>query len=161
MSRAARSTSPMTFAETSTRPMRLPKASRRRSTASSKRCDGSSHRAQVPAGLGARARSSGARSWPRRQQHSNRRLVHWISRRLPVGRDPGLRRQGLPMSRARSQLASGASTSWVCPGSYTWGSGRFAGVAADAAHLATQIQGRRESIHPATEIRVNELALGS
>jgi len=47
------------------------------------------------------------------------------------------------------------------PWLHTWGSGRFAGVADDAAHLAARIQGRRESAHPTTELRLNELALGS
>ena len=47
------------------------------------------------------------------------------------------------------------------PWLYTWGSGRFAGVAADAAHLTAQIQGRRDSIPPSAALRLNELALGS
>jgi len=47
------------------------------------------------------------------------------------------------------------------PWLYTWGSGRFAGVAADAVHLAAQIQGHRESVPPRVETRLNELALGS
>jgi putative flavoprotein involved in K+ transport len=59
-----------------------------------------------------------------------------------VSREPGLYFLGLP---------------WL----YTWGSGRFAGVAEDAAHLAAQILGRRESVHPPKDIRMNELALGS
>lgn len=47
------------------------------------------------------------------------------------------------------------------PWLYTWGSGRFSGVAADAAHLAEQIQSRRETARPRSTVQLNELALGS
>jgi putative flavoprotein involved in K+ transport len=47
------------------------------------------------------------------------------------------------------------------PWLYTWGSGRFSGVADDAAYLAAQIQSRREGVRLDGEMRLNELALGS
>jgi putative flavoprotein involved in K+ transport len=47
------------------------------------------------------------------------------------------------------------------PWLYTWGSGRFSGVADDAAYLATQILGRRQGVRGPAEMRLNELALGS
>jgi len=47
------------------------------------------------------------------------------------------------------------------PWLYTWGSGRFSGVAADAAYLAEQIRSRRESTRPRVTVQFNELALGS
>jgi putative flavoprotein involved in K+ transport len=47
------------------------------------------------------------------------------------------------------------------PWLYTWGSGRFSGVGDDAAYLAMQIRNRRESLRPAPELSLNELALGS
>jgi putative flavoprotein involved in K+ transport len=47
------------------------------------------------------------------------------------------------------------------PWLYTWGSGRFSGVAADAGYLAEQIQSRRESVRPRARVELNELALGS
>jgi putative flavoprotein involved in K+ transport len=64
------------------------------------------------------------------------------SHRRGVSSQPGLFFLGLP---------------WL----YTWGSGRFSGVADDAAYLAAQIQGRRDGLRSHVELKVNELALGS
>ena len=48
------------------------------------------------------------------------------------------------------------------PWLYTWGSGRFSGVAADAVHLADHIAARLRLAHPAAKSgALNELALGS
>lgn len=48
------------------------------------------------------------------------------------------------------------------PWLFTWGSGRFSGVAADAAFLADRIAARlRMSVRPAASAPLNELALGS
>lgn len=47
------------------------------------------------------------------------------------------------------------------PWQFTWGSGRFSGVARDATHLADRISGRRETTHVDRSEVVNELALGS
>jgi putative flavoprotein involved in K+ transport len=64
------------------------------------------------------------------------------SHRRGVSSQPGLFFLGLP---------------WL----YTWGSGRFSGVADDAAYLAAQIQIRREGVRGPAEVRMNELALWS
>ena len=47
------------------------------------------------------------------------------------------------------------------PWQHTWGSGRFSGVATDAAHLAEQIAARLQLAIPAAGASLNELALGS
>ena len=47
------------------------------------------------------------------------------------------------------------------PWQHTWGSGRFSGVATDAAYLADRIQRRLETASPAAAPALNELALGS
>jgi putative flavoprotein involved in K+ transport len=47
------------------------------------------------------------------------------------------------------------------PWLYTWGSGRFSGVADDAAYLASKIANCLETTPPLAEARLNELALGS
>jgi putative flavoprotein involved in K+ transport len=47
------------------------------------------------------------------------------------------------------------------PWLYTWGSGRFSGIARDAGYLAECIEANRRTSHlPATQT-LNELALGS
>ena len=46
------------------------------------------------------------------------------------------------------------------PWLYTWGSGRFSGVARDALYLADQIVAKRKFQSPLLE-RINEMALGS
>jgi putative flavoprotein involved in K+ transport len=47
------------------------------------------------------------------------------------------------------------------PWLYTWGSGRFSGVGADAEHLAAYIEARLARKAPRAEQALNELALGS
>jgi putative flavoprotein involved in K+ transport len=47
------------------------------------------------------------------------------------------------------------------PWLYTWGSGRFSGVGADAEHLAGHIEARLAKKAPRAELALNELALGS
>ena len=47
------------------------------------------------------------------------------------------------------------------PWLFTWGSGRFSGVATDARYLSDQIAGRLRVAHPAQAGALNELALGS
>lgn len=47
------------------------------------------------------------------------------------------------------------------PWLYTWGSGRFSGVARDAEHLATRIESRLRETSPGPGLALNELALGS
>lgn len=59
-----------------------------------------------------------------------------------VTREPGLYFLGLP---------------WL----YTWGSGRFSGIARDAHHVVDHIEARRQAAHPVASASVNALALGS
>lgn len=47
------------------------------------------------------------------------------------------------------------------PWLYTWGSGRFSGIARDADFVAEQIAVRQQALRPAMPAMVNELALGS
>lgn len=47
------------------------------------------------------------------------------------------------------------------PWLYTWGSGRFSGIARDASYLADYIMARKRVLQPNTSSVVNEVALGS
>jgi putative flavoprotein involved in K+ transport len=47
------------------------------------------------------------------------------------------------------------------PWLYTWGSGRFSGIARDAAHVAERIEARHESPNRGAEHALNALAIGS
>jgi putative flavoprotein involved in K+ transport len=47
------------------------------------------------------------------------------------------------------------------PWLYTWGSGRFSGVAADASYLANRIEVRLGKAPSTSTASLNELALGS
>lgn len=47
------------------------------------------------------------------------------------------------------------------PWLYTWGSGRFSGIARDASYLADYIMARKRVLQPNTSSAVNEVALGS
>lgn len=47
------------------------------------------------------------------------------------------------------------------PWLYTWGSGRFSGIARDANYLADCVVARKRVLHPNTSSIVNEVALGS
>jgi putative flavoprotein involved in K+ transport len=47
------------------------------------------------------------------------------------------------------------------PWLYTWGSGRFSGIARDATYLADYIAARKKVILPTVLKGVNEVAIGS
>lgn len=47
------------------------------------------------------------------------------------------------------------------PWLYTWGSGRFSGIARDARFIVEQIDARQQAARPSMPVAVNELALGS
>ena len=47
------------------------------------------------------------------------------------------------------------------PWLYTWGSGRFSGVARDAEYLAEYIKARAGSTQPESQAALNEAAIGS
>jgi putative flavoprotein involved in K+ transport len=68
--------------------------------------------------------------------------------------------RGYPMHRRGVTAADGLYFLGL-PWLYTWGSGRFSGVATDAAHLAEQIVGRLGKTLLPRAAALNELALGS
>ena len=47
------------------------------------------------------------------------------------------------------------------PWLYTWGSGRFSGVARDAKHVADQIETRLDDVPSERHVSVNEAAIGT
>jgi putative flavoprotein involved in K+ transport len=68
--------------------------------------------------------------------------------------------RGYPVHRRGVTAADGIYFLGL-PWQYTWGSGRFSGVATDAAYLADRIASRQGKVLPPRAAALNELALGS